>query len=125
MEMIKANLDHNLKCATGFEHSDFQSIFTPVLHNHAPIKKKILRFNNNPFMTKTLRKAVMHRSKLKNILNKKRSEDDWTNYENQRNFCVNLVRKTKKDYFQNLNIRDNRKFWKTVKPYFTNKGLMN
>ena len=35
-------------------------------------------------------------------------------------------KKKKKDYFQNLNIRDlsdNRKFWKTIKPYFTNKGL--
>ena len=39
---------------------------------------------------------------------------------------VKLLRITKKDYFQNLNIRDlsdNRKFWKTIKPYFSNKGL--
>ena len=39
---------------------------------------------------------------------------------------MNLLRKTKADYFQNLNIRDlsdNRKFWKTIKPYFSNKGL--
>ena len=45
---------------------------------------------------------------------------------NKRNFCVNLLRKTKKDYFQNLNIRDlsdKSKSWKTIKPYFTNKGL--
>ena len=40
---------------------------------------------------------------------------------------MNLLRKTIKDlFFQNLNIRDssdNRKFWKTIKPYFSNKGL--
>ena len=39
---------------------------------------------------------------------------------------VKLLRRTKKDYFQNLNIRDlsdNRKFWKTIKPYFSNKRL--
>ena len=39
---------------------------------------------------------------------------------------MNLLRKTKDDYFQNLNIRnlsDNRKFWKTIKQYFSNKGL--
>ena len=39
---------------------------------------------------------------------------------------MKLIRKTKEDYFQNSNIRDlsdNRKFWKTIKPYFTNKGL--
>ena len=77
-------------------------------------------------MTKTLKKATMHGSKFKNIYNKKRINDNWTNYKKQRNFCVNLLRKTKADYFQNLNIRDlsdNRKFWKTIKPYFTKKGL--
>ena len=39
---------------------------------------------------------------------------------------MNLLRKTKTDYFQNLNIRNlsnNRKFWKTIKPYFSHKGL--
>ena len=39
---------------------------------------------------------------------------------------MNLLHKTKTDYFQNLNIRDlsdNRKFWKTIKPFFSNKGL--
>ena len=39
---------------------------------------------------------------------------------------MKLLPKTKKDYFQYLNIRhisDNRKFWKTIKPYFSNKSL--
>ena len=77
-------------------------------------------------MIKTLRKAIMHRSKSKNICNKKWTNDNWANYKNQRNFCVNLLRKTKRDYFQNLNIQnlsDKGKFWKAIKPYFTNKGL--
>ena len=45
----------------------------------------------------------MHRSKLKNIHNKKRTDDNWANYKQQRKFCVNLLRKTIKDSFQNLN----------------------
>ena len=57
-------------------------------------------------MTKTLRKAIMHRSKLKTVYNKKRTNDNWANYKKQRNFCMNLLRKTETDYFQNLNIRD-------------------
>ena len=111
MEMFKADLDLNLECTTVFKDSDFQSTFTRVLHNHAPIKKKILRFNNSPFMTKTLRKAIMHRSKLKNVYNKKRTNYNWANYKKQMNFCVNLLRKSETDYSQNLNIRhlsDNR-----------------
>ena len=38
---------------------------------------------------------------------------------------MNLLRK-KTDYILNLSIwdlSDNRKFWKTIKPYFTNKGV--
>ena len=77
-------------------------------------------------MTKTLRKATMHRSRLKNIYIHKRNDKNLENYEKQRNFCYYLLRKTKTEYFKNLNVKDlsdNRKFWKTVKPYFSNKSL--
>ena len=40
------------------------------LNRHAPIKKKRLRANNAPFMSKTLRKAIMKRSRLKKHLYK-------------------------------------------------------
>ena len=46
---------------------------------------------------------------------------NWKNYKKQRNFCVDLLGKTKTEYFKNLNVKDlsdNRKFWKTIKPYF-------
>ena len=83
-------------------------------------------FNNNPFMSKALIKAIIHRSNMKNIYNNYRTEDNWANYKKQRNSCVNLLRKTKTEYFQKRNVKDlldNRKFWKTIKPFFNNKGL--
>ena len=55
----------------------------------------------------------MHRSKLKNIYNKARANEDWDNYKKQRNFCVNLLHNTKKNYYQKLNredLTDNKKF---------------
>ena len=42
-------------------------------------------------------KALMDRSKLKNIYNKYRTEEKWVNYKHQRNFCVNLLHKTTLD----------------------------
>ena len=108
------------------DYSQFHEIFLKTLDAIAPIKKKILRFNHNPFMSKALRKAIMVRSKLKNKYNKNRTEENWDSYKKQRNFCVNLLRKTKKDYFNDLNIKnitDNNAFWRTIKPYFSNKGL--
>ena len=56
----------------------------------------------------------------------KRNYKNWENHKNQRNFCANVFRKTKTVYFKNLNVHDlsvNRTFWKTIKAYFSNKGL--
>ena len=75
-------------------------------------------------MTKELREAIMLRSKLTNIFNKNKTHFDCQKYK-QRTFCLNLLRKTKKQYFAKLNVKDianNKLFWKNVKPYFSNKG---
>ena len=64
-------------------------------------------------MTKTLRKAIMTCSRLKNIYSKKRSYDNWDKYKIKRNFCVKLLCKTKQDYFNNNDIKsvsDTKKF---------------
>ena len=40
-------------------------------------------------------------------------------YTKRRSFCVSLLRKTKKRYYENLNekfVVDNKLFWKTLKP---------
>ena len=76
-------------------------------------------------MMKNLRKVIMHRSKLKNLFNKCRTHENWCNYKIQRNYCVSLLRKTKQQYFKNLNLNDvtgNKTFWRTIKPYFNEKG---
>ena len=76
-------------------------------------------------MNKEFRKAIMKRSQLKNRYNKNLNYENWYLYKKQRNFCVNLLRKTKRNYFKNVkmqDIRDNKKFWKTIRPYFSDKG---
>ena len=56
IDHFKEDLDNNLKNNSITEYSHFQNVFLEILHKHAPIKKKILRFNDNPFMTKPLKK---------------------------------------------------------------------
>ena len=51
-------------------------------------------------MNKTLRKAIMHRSKLKSIFHKTRAKEDRNNYKKQRNFCANRLHNTKKTTFK-------------------------
>ena len=99
---FETRLQSKLKSETIIDYSQFQSIFLETLDNIAPVKMKILRYNNNPFMNKALRKAIMTRSRLKNKFNKNSSAKNWNRYKKQIN---------------------NKTFWKSVKPFFSNKGL--
>ena len=79
-------------------------------------------------MDKTLSKAIMLRTKLRNKSLKNRSNENKTNYLKQRNHCVSPVRNTKREYYSNLdekNIYDNKTFWKTVKPMLSKKIKSN
>ena len=66
----------------------------------------------------------MVRSKLRKKFLKSRCKSDKIAYSKQRNECVNLLRKTKKAYYLNLNVKDivDKKFWKTVKSFFSDKS---
>ena len=57
--------------------------------------------------------------------NKNRTADNWDAFRRQRNFCVKLSRKAKRDFYNQLDISkvtDNKKFWKTVKPFISDKS---
>ena len=96
----------------------FETTFTLTLEKFAPLKQKYLRYNNNPFMNKTLRNAIMTRSKLKKRYNLNRATINFENYKKQRNTCVNLLCKSKKANAKN--VTDNKKFWKIIRPKFSN-----
>ena len=81
-----------------------------------------------PFMNKLLSRGHMKRTRLRNRYLKKRSEQNILFHVKQRNYCVFLSRKTKKDYYANLNVKDivdNEQFWRTIKPLFFDKTKSN
>ena len=89
-------------------------------------KQKFIRANNSSFVTKNLRKAIMKMSKLRNKYFLERTNETKSLYNKQKNFCVSILRKTKRDYFGNLNnkiVTDNRKFWKTISPLFSENAF--
>ena len=107
----------------GFQR--FCDISLNALNKHAPCKKKHARGNQMPFLNKDLSKAIMTRTKLRNIFLQNKSEENKIRHTKQRNFCVSLLRKTKKRY-ENLNeksVVDNKLFWKTVKPLLSDKVM--
>ena len=102
----------------------FCDININILNSHAPRNRKLARGNQMPFITKDLSKAIMKRSRLRNNFLKNKTEQNKTLYTKQRNYCVSLLKKSKKKYFANLNekdILDNKLFWKTIKPSFSDK----
>ena len=65
-------------------------------------------------------------SKLRNNYNKNRNYENWCKYKCQCNLCLNLLRKTKKNFYKALGekqISDSKIFWKNVKPFFSDKGV--
>ena len=73
-------------------------------------------------MTKNLRKVIMLRSMLRSKFLKNKIEKSKQLNCNQRNLCVTLLRKSKRNYFVYLDsriLKDNRKFWKTVNPLYS------
>ena len=48
------------------DYDSFQDVFNEVLGKHAPTKKKYVRANHAPFMTRALRKAIMFRCNFRN-----------------------------------------------------------
>ena len=68
-----------------------------------------------PFMIKELTKEIMKRSRLSNNFLRNRTEENEILYNRQRNYCASLLRKSKRRYYENLNIKnvtDSKLFWK-------------
>lgn len=77
IEKFKIELHSNIDKKEAYCYSSFHETFTSLPHQYVSIKKKILRCNNNLYMTKTLRKTVMLRSKLKTKYSKTDQLKTW------------------------------------------------
>ena len=101
----------------------FERTFVRLLDIHAPLKEKCVRANNASFMNKTLSKAFMTRSRLRNKILSNPTESIYKKF---RKYCTNSVRKEKRNFYSNLKIEsltDNKLFWKTVRPLFSEKNF--
>ena len=95
-----------------------------TLDQHAPRKQTYARGNRMPFINKTLSKEIMKRTKFRHKCLKERTDESKKRYTLQQNYCVSLLEKTKKNYYDSLNekdVSDNKTFWKTMKPFLSDK----
>lgn len=97
-------------------------LFTDVVDEHAPLKKRVIRTQQVPYMHSELRKSMYKRNMLKNKYFKNRSVEAWHAYCTQRNITTNMRRNAIKSYFMskcngNATPKD---FWNCIKPYMSN-----
>ena len=130
-ETFRVSLINNLPNESFVNNDDgldkFCKTTMDTLNSFPPIKKKYAHYGNQmPFMTKSLSKEIMARSRLRNKYLKHKTEKNCLLYTQQSIKCVSLLRKTKINYYENLDekqIKDNKKFWKTVKPLLSDKSI--
>ena len=77
-------------------------------------------------MNKGLYKAIMTGTRLLNEPRKVNCLENQLAYKRQHNYCIKLLKISKKDVYNNLNVKkvtDNKHFQKPMKPHFTDKIL--
>ena len=85
---------------------------------YAPCEEKTIRRNDSSlFINKEISKVIIKRTQLPNIFLKIQTIESKLAYTKQQNYCVTLIRRSKKEYYDKLDVKsvmDNKKFWKTV-----------
>ena len=95
-ESLLENLKGKLSGNSEQSFSNFINTCNTVLDKQLKKKKKYVKGNQSPFMNKTLSKAIMLRTNLRNKFLKNRSNENKTNYVKQRNQCFSSKENKKK-----------------------------
>ena len=94
-EAFQQDIDRELNFVNINEYETFEKIFLTTLNRHAPLKTKHVRANDKPFITKTLRKAMMKTSTLEKKYWKCKTETNREAYRKQKNYTNKLRKKRK------------------------------
>ena len=70
-----------------------------MLKKHVPLRKKFFKANYALYITKTLRKVVLHRSKLETKYLETKSQTDLQLCKKSTNFCSKLYKKERRKYY--------------------------
>ena len=94
------------------EYQHFLNIFIDILNKHVHIKQNYFRANQGRFMSKDLHNPIMKdvQTFQNNSQARHRTDISREEHKKQRNLCVSLLKKAKKDHFANLDINSDKKF---------------
>lgn len=70
----------------------FTTLFNDVLDTHAPLKTKVVRKKQNPYMNSEWKRAIFRKHLIYNKYWKCKTQSNRSNYRKQRNLCQRLKR---------------------------------
>ena len=99
----------------------FTKLLSDVMEKNAPVKSKVIKKPQIPYMNSKLRKSMHKRNMLRNKY--KKGLVEWDVYRIQRNITTSIYKKSQATYFSKRcdGGAKNQKFWKTIKPFLTSK----
>ena len=94
----------------------WKETFLAVADIHAPVLKRKVKCEHNPWMTNQIKTMIHHRGFLMKKAVKHSSQRYHEFYKNCRNRVNKLIKDTKATYFKNKleNIKNSKKGWKTI-----------
>ena len=101
-------------------YETFHNVYLNVLNKHAPIKTKVIRGNQAPYITKAHRKAVMKRSELKTKYLKNSIFENFSKFRKQKKICSRPYKRERKKFLDKLDTKlgtGSKKFWTTIKQF--------
>ena len=103
-----------------------QSLLLETIDHHAPLKTIKIRAREPPYMTGKYRRAVREKTRLHRKYKRFPNWYNWEMYRLHRNLTTSIRRSSIKQYFDKRCAgKNNADFWKTIKPFLTNKGANN
>ena len=111
--------NHNVDICIEF----FITHLIDMIDKHAPMKFKMVRQNNVPYMNSELRKLNYQRNMMRNKKNKHPCPENFERYRVLRNKCVKAKLKSQREYFAERcdGGPKNQHFWPTIKPFINSK----
>ena len=95
-----------------------------IVDNHAPVKSKFVKKQSVPYMNSKLRKALYSRNMARNKF-RTFGKKFWEENRRQRNRVVSLRKKSIAKYFENNCSKQDKTFWRTISPFFSDKKCPN
>ncbi len=95
-----------------------------LVDEHAPMKQRIVKHNQMPYMNSQLNKAINVRNMFRRKFDRSRYRNDWEIYRQQRNYVAKLRKSSKNKYLSDRcsNCKNGNDFWDTVKPLLSTKN---